>query len=365
MPLDPMREGEAIASLLLQEKRLTVAQLEDARREAAGRGGRLATVLYALGAVDLGSLVKALADAHDVEAVPPERMAALDPKVVQTIPKRVCLRALAIPVRRSERGLDVAFVDPADEVAIRDVQRASADPVTVVVTAEPLVWYALRVHGITDRIPPHLAPLVEELVSAGLSSAPKRTPVTPKEFEEFNTTPLGGVAPHSPDDVGTASLARPDGEDPEENATPERTFATAESAIDASRDAGAIASALVAFARTGATAAGALHRVNAVFELRGGTGAVAEKSIAIGDDKPTVLTAALAGETGFRGAVPASSASLPLFEGRTPHEILLLALSRSKGREVLLFAESADAPFDPAFVERLRVLARRARSVLE
>lgn len=341
-------------------------QLEAARREAAGRGGRLATVLYALGAVDLGSLVKSLAEAHDVEAVPPERMAALDPKVVQTIPKRVCLRALAIPVRRSDRGLDVAFVDPADEVAIRDVQRASADPVTVVVTAEPLVWYALRVHGITDKIPSHLAPLVEELVNAGLSSAPKRAPVTPKQFEEFNTTPLGGVAPLSPDDVSTASLSGPESGDPEEIiASPERAFAKAEAALDASRDVDGIAAALVTFARTGSSAAGALHRVSGVFELRRGTGALAEKSLAIADDKPNVLTAALAGETGFRGAVPASSASLPLFEGRTPREILLLALRRTKGEEALLFAESAESPFDAAFVERLRVLARRARSVLE
>lgn len=367
MPLDPLREGEAIGAWLLQRGRFTSDQLETARRETAGKGGRLATVLYALGAVDLGSLVKALGEVHGMEAALPERMAALDPAVVKMLPARVCLRSLAVPVRLSERGLDVAFVDPSDDAAIRDVEKAAGRPVTAVVTAEPLVWYVFRVHGLTDRIPKHLAPLVDELVSAGLSSAPKRQPV-PAQFEEFNTTPLGGVAPHTPDEVTTASLRQASSilSSPEELlGDPEAAFASAEAMLDGVRSLPAMTSVLLAFAKTGATTACVLQRVEMSYEPVEGTGALADARFAVSAGTPTVLTAALSGETGYRGVVPPGSASLALLGGRAPREILLLALRRRSGDEALLYVEADTEPFDPAFVERMRVLSRRTRSSLE
>lgn len=368
MPLDPVREGEAIGAWLLQRGRLDSDQLEAARKEAAGRGGRLATVLYALGAVDLGALVKALGNVHGLEAVAPERMAGLDPAVVKAIPARICLRTLSVPVRRSERGLDVAFVDPADASAVRDVEKAAGCPVTVVVTAEPLVWFVFRVHGLSDKIPKHLEPLIAELVSAGLSSAPKRAPVVPAQFEEFHTTPLGGVAPHTPDEVTTSTIrdassvhASPD----EILGVPERAYASAEATLDAAKGLPAISSALLGFATTGSAAACVLSRSGDGYEALEGTGTLAGAQVSISAGKPTVLTAALVGETGYRGVVPSSSAELPLFGGRMPREILLLALRRVKGEEALLYVEAATDPFDAAFVERLRVLSRRARSALE
>ena len=368
VPVDAIREADAIGSLLLDARRLTAEQLEAARTEAAGRGGRLATVLYALGAVDLGSLTKALAKVHGIEAIAPERMSALDPAVVKLLPARVCVRTLAVPVRRSERGLDVAFVDPSDESAIRDVSKASAMPVTVVVAAEPLVWYVLRTHGLTDKIPRHIAPLVDELMSAGLSSAPKRTPVVPREYEEFHTTPMGGVEPHSPDEVTTPAFRDPSevSVNPDDIlGMPERAFSDAEVALDAVRGLTQIASALLVFARTGSVAACVLRRSKDGFEPVEGTGLLASARFAVPADRPTILSAALAGETGYRGTVPPGSAGLALFDGRTPREILLLALRRTAGEEALLYAEAGDAPLDAAFVERMRVLSRRARSTLE
>lgn len=368
MPLDSVREADAIGSLLLAGKRLTVEQLDAARGEAAGRGGRLSTVLYALGAIDLGALTKALAKVHGIEAIAPERMAALDPAVVKLLPPRVCVRTLAVAVRRSERGLDVAFVDPSDESAIRDVTKAAGAPVTVVVAAEPLVWYVFRTHGLTDKIPRHLAPLVDELVSAGLSSAPKRTPVVPAQYEEFHTTPMGGIAPHSPDEVTTASFG-----DPEESTVdpddilgmPEQAFANAEAALDGARGLTAMATALLVFARAGSVAACVLRRFADGYEPLEGTGLLMNVRFAVPADRPTILSAALAGETGYRGAVPASSAELELFGGRKPREILLLALRRTGGDEALLYVEAGEDPLDAAFVERMRVLSRRARSSLE
>lgn len=367
VPLDPVREADAIGSLLLEDGRLTAEQLEAARAEAAGRGGRLATVLYTLGALDLGTLTKVLAKVHGIEAIPPERMAALDPVVVKSLPARLCVRALAVPVRRSERGLDVAFVDPSDESAIRDVSKAAGVPVTVVVAAEPLVWYVFRVHGLTDKIPRHLAPLVEELVSAGLSSAPKRTPVVPAQYEEFHTTPMGGIAPHSPDEVTTSSFGDPSAVEALDEilGAPERVFAEAEAALDVARGLPAMASALLLFARTGSVAACVLRRSAGGFEPVEGTGLLADARFAAPVDRPTILSAALAGETGFRGAVPPGSATLSLFGARAPREVLLLALRRTSGDEALLYAEAGTEPLDAAFVERMRVLSRRARSVLE
>lgn len=368
MPLDPVREADAIGSLLLDERRLTADQLEAARGEAAGRGGRLATVLYALGAVDLGSLTRALARVHGIEAVAPERMSSLDPAVVKLLPARVCVRTLAVPVRRSERGLDVAFVDPSDESAIRDVTRASPLPVTVVVAAEPLVWYVFRVHGLTDKMPRHVAPLVDELIAAGLSSAPKRVPVVPAEHEELHTTPMGGIAPHSPDEVTTASLHEASELETSPDALlghPERAFADAEVALDGARGLTEMTSALLGFARTGSVAACVLRRFADGFEPVEGSGLLAGVRFAVPVDRPTVFSAALAGEAGFRGVIPPGSAGLVLFDGRAPREILLLALRRTRDEEAVLYAEAGTEPLDAAFVERMRVLARRARSSLE
>jgi hypothetical protein len=289
-------------------------------------------------------------------------MSSLDPAVVKTLPARVCVRAQAIAVRRSERGLDVAFVDPADEAAVRDVRKAAGDtPVVVTVTAEPLVWYAIRVHGLSTKIPKHLEAMVDELVSAGLSSAPKRMPV-PAGHEEPRTTPLGGVAPSAPDERTTASLIESiTASDPEIAGTPDEIWERTEKALDAAKGLTEIAAALLAFAKTGSAAAAVLRRFDDGFEPVASTGLLEGKRYAIPAAKPTVLTAALAGETGFRGAVPGGSAALPIFEGRTQREVLLLALRRNKGDEALLYAEVADAPFDAAFVERLRVPAAPGR----
>lgn len=373
MPLESMREAEAIGALLLSRKRVTSEQLDAARREAAGKGGRLSTVLYAMGAVDLGSLVHALAEAHELEGIGPERMARLDPGVVKLVPARVCVRTLSIPVRLSEKGLDVAFADPWDESAVRDVAKAAPKPVNVVVTAEPLVYYAFRAHALSAKVPPHVEPIVEELLGGVLSSAPRRAPVASAP-DEFHTTPMGGIAPSTPDEVSTANLLGGAGAaDPETLlSTPEDAFAAASARVDASsaeddRDArlAVIASALVSFASGRSAAAAALRRDGDSFVAIDASGALAGRRVTMPAATPTVITAALSGEAGYRGPVPAASAALPLFEGRRPGEILLLPLSRVRDAEAVFVAEGGETALDAAFVERLRALCSRARVALE
>lgn len=373
MPIDSMREAEAIGALLLARKRITPEQLETARLEAAQKGGRLATVLYAMGAVDLGSLVHALAEAHELEGIGPERMARLDPEVVKLVPARVSVRTLSVPVRSSEKGLDVAFADPWDEAAVRDVTKSAPKPVNVVVTAEPLVYYAFRTHGMSTKVPPHLAPLVEELTGGVLSSAPRRAPVASAP-DEFHTTPMGGMAPGIPDEVSTANLRGAASDDDVDVALTsfEDAFSEATARVDAairepSRDArlGVVAAALVAFASGSTSACAAVRREGASFVPIDAAGALAGRRATMPAHRPTVLTAALAGDAGYRGPVPGGSADLPLFEGRSPAEIVLLPLRRTPGDEVIFLAEGGKAALDAAFVERLRALCSRARVALE
>ena len=46
-------------------------------------------------------------------------------------------------------------------------------------------------------------------------------------------------------------------------------------------------------------------------------------------------------------------------------QALLLPLCRAKGRELVLYADAGERDLDETIVERLRMLARRARQSLE
>jgi len=365
MALDANAEGEELVRLLLRRKRIGERELQAARHQAALLGGRLSTALYRVGAVDLPTLAAALGEVHEMTAAGPERFRSLEKAHLEALPARIAVRALAVPVGASE----VAFAAPGGPASRKAVAEALGREPRARVAPEPLIYLALVTGYGLARLPRHLSDLVEEIKADQAALTRKRAAGAPAEPpDHFVTTPMAGALPASPDDISTEALGGGVVLTPEEVlAEPSDPLGVAQLALAGSSDPGAAGAAVLGYAQALSLDAILLSRQGGELRSAGGVGAWASRALAVEAARPGVLRAALSGDSGYLGAIPANSANEALLAGlgRRPPEVLIVSLCRSEGKELLLLVEGGGAGFDPALVERFTDLARRARQALE
>lgn len=363
MPVAADQEAELLAQVLLARKQVTKAEVESARADVITRGGRFATRLFANAAVDLPALAAGLAEVHGIAAAGPETLDALDDEIVKRLSAKTAVRALAFPVRREGAGVRVAFADPHDEGAIAAVKR-EIPGVRVAVAPELVVYVALVTRYGLARLPAVLEDLVEDLVERPKSRFKKRGPFPKKEIS-FVTTP--GVLPSMPDEVSTIVQG-----DPDDITSPEdilwgdkldETMRTLESEKDGAR----IVGALLGWAKTSGANAVVLAREGADYRGIGGAGDLLGMEGIVSPGAPSLLDAALAGDSGFSGTPPKTPGNTALLSrlGRAPLEVLALPLCRKKGRELVLWVDGGDRAIEEQARTRFRDLARLARRALE
>ncbi len=363
MPVGAEQESELIARVLLARRQVTAAQVERARADAVNLGGRIATLLYEAGAVDLASIAAALAEVHGVPAAGPDALDSLDDEIAKLLSARTAIRSLAFPVRREGSGVRVAFVDPADEVAVAAVAR-EIPKLHVAVAPEPVVYVALVTRYALARVPLRIEDLVDELIEDPAARMKKRGPIPQREVS-FVTTP--GVLPSMPDEVSTNVQRDPDEiESPEGilwGDTLDETTRTLETETERTR----VVEAMLAWCRTSHATAVVLARDGGVFRGVGGSGELEGMTAMIDPGAPSLLDAALAGETGFSGAPPKTKGNEALLSrlGRHPLEILALPLCRKKGSELVLWVDGGTRAIEDEVRQRFRDLARLARRALE
>ncbi len=366
MSLDALKEGEEVARLLLARRQITAPQLDLARKDAQARGGRLATALLAVEAVDLDTLAALLGEVHGLDPAGLDELAVIPADALAALPARIAIRLLAVPFKRGPSGLDVALVEASAE-SVEAVAAAAGVRIRPHVAPEPLVYHALRRHHGLTRIPKPLEKIVNAIEAGSIRCHPGAVPEAP---EEYVTTPMGGAVPHLPDDVTTNALAF---SDPADRLTAEDILLGAGNddalgvAIGAIAHASSIRdaeSALLAWCGGAVEAAAILAQVGGEFRLLEGAGALAAvRDRELGDASRSVVRAALTGETGYHGAIPDTPANALLLEalGRDPREALLLPTSTTAAAERLVWADAGASAIDPATVERLRALVRRIR----
>jgi type IV pilus assembly protein PilB len=119
--------GDRLGEVLVREQLVPRGRLAEALLQQHASGKRLGELLLELGVLDERGLAAALAaqtglelvDLHDVE---------VEPTAVSELPESVARSCVAVPLRRTDTGIEIAFAEP-DRDAIAQVEAAVEQPV--------------------------------------------------------------------------------------------------------------------------------------------------------------------------------------------------------------------------------------------
>lgn len=131
-----------IGDLLVEEQRITPAQLEEARAFQAAHGGELGAALARLGHVTSEEATVLLSTAHGVPAIDLSRF-DVDSGVLALIPAETARRYRVVPLTRSGATLIVATSDPGNVRAMDDIRFITGCTLETAVSSEVALSEAL------------------------------------------------------------------------------------------------------------------------------------------------------------------------------------------------------------------------------
>src|ERR687893_2468851 len=130
----PVRIGE----LLLKEKRITPAQLQEALNYQKTSGGKLGYNLVKLGFVKDEEITALLSKQYGVPSINLTQF-EIDPSVVKLISPDTANKYQIIPLSRSGATLTIAMTDPTNVFAMDDIKFMTGYNVEPVVASETAV----------------------------------------------------------------------------------------------------------------------------------------------------------------------------------------------------------------------------------
>ncbi len=134
----PVRIGE----LLLKEKRLTPAQLQEALTYQKTNGGKLGYNLVKLGFVKDEEITALLSKQYGVPSINLTQF-EIDPAIVKLIPAETAQKYQIVPLSRSGATLTIAMTDPTNVFAMDDIKFMTGYNVEPVVASETAVAEAI------------------------------------------------------------------------------------------------------------------------------------------------------------------------------------------------------------------------------
>jgi hypothetical protein len=143
-----MRIGER----LVQERTITVQQLEEALRQQVMQGGRVGTNLVELGYLKLDDLAGALARQHNMPAAMRSHFENANPDIQRLVPPDMAALWSAVPlgvVAQNPIQVAVAVADPMPPTGIDQLSVAIGERVVACIAGELRVFYYLeQIYGI-------------------------------------------------------------------------------------------------------------------------------------------------------------------------------------------------------------------------
>jgi type IV pilus assembly protein PilB len=124
-----------LGELLLREKRVTPAQLQEALAHQRTSGGRLGTSLVKLGYLKDDDISQLLSRHYGVPAISIKEL-EIDQTVIRLVPAETALRYQVLPVRRNGTTLTLAMTDPTNVFAMDDIKFMTGLHVEPVVASE-------------------------------------------------------------------------------------------------------------------------------------------------------------------------------------------------------------------------------------
>src|SRR6058998_1053255 len=135
----PVRIGE----LLLKEKRITPAQLQEALNYQKTSGGKLGFNLVRLGFVKDEEITALLSKQYGVPSIALTQF-EIDPAVVKLVPAETAQKYQIVPLSRSGATLTIAMTDPTNVFAMDDIKFMTGYNVEPVVASETAVIEAIQ-----------------------------------------------------------------------------------------------------------------------------------------------------------------------------------------------------------------------------
>jgi len=143
----PVRIGD----LLLKEKRITPAQLQEALNYQKTSGGKLGYNLVKLGFVKDEEITALLSKQYGVPSINLTQF-EIDPGIIKLIPAETAHKYQIIPLSRSGATLTIAMTDPTNVFAMDDIKFMTGYNVEPVVASETAVVEAIaRYYAPTQR----------------------------------------------------------------------------------------------------------------------------------------------------------------------------------------------------------------------
>ena len=135
----PVRIGE----LLLKEKRITPAQLQEALTYQKTNGGKLGFNLVKLGYVKDEEITGLLSKQYGVPSINLTQF-DIDPSVVKLVPGNTAQKYQIVPLSRAGATLTIAMMDPTNVFAMDDIKFMTGYNVEPVVASETAVLEAIQ-----------------------------------------------------------------------------------------------------------------------------------------------------------------------------------------------------------------------------
>ena len=132
-----------IGELLLKEKRITPAQLQEALNYQKTQGGKLGFNLVKLGFVKDEEITALLSKQYGVPSINLAQF-EIDPGVIKLIPSETAHKYQIIPLSRAGATLTIAMTDPTNVFAMDDIKFMTGYNVEPVVASETAVLEAIQ-----------------------------------------------------------------------------------------------------------------------------------------------------------------------------------------------------------------------------
>lgn len=134
--------AKGLGELLVKENLIGIDELEKAKKEQKGNGGRLSSALVKLGYIDDKQLADFLARQYNIPSVDLDAF-QIDPEVIKMVPKKICEKYKVIPVSRAGDTLVLAMADPSNVYIKDDLFHITRCKITAVVAPEHSIEIAI------------------------------------------------------------------------------------------------------------------------------------------------------------------------------------------------------------------------------
>jgi type IV pilus assembly protein PilB len=132
-----------LGELLLREKRITPAQLQEALNHQKANGGKLGMTLVKLGMVKDEEITALLSRQYGVPFINLSQF-EIDGSVIKLIPAETAQKYQIVPIGRSGATLTIAMTDPTNVFALDDIKFMTGYNVEPVVASENAVGEAIQ-----------------------------------------------------------------------------------------------------------------------------------------------------------------------------------------------------------------------------